>query len=331
MRYKMKKVFNEAKIIIKILLIAWLEGRALSVTKKIKMKKELEVKAKLQLNQILNRLELEIKKKKPYSYWPVAQISLAKQLLKPDALKNFLRCEKIKETMNETYALFLIKEYFVVNAKIRQYRFPKEILQDYAIGNPVPFCLDRKTSGNTVHHLYHIFKYLDFLGQDSKKNLQLIKEIHEFGGGYGNMCRLFINFGFQGRYLIQDLPILNVLQKFFLKNIALQNEILKKKCPAFKNIVFTDEVPLLSSKLNNKRLYVATWSLSECPPEVRKQQHSVLNKCSYFMIGFRESFEGLNNKEYFAALCLTRPDIFWKAVPIPHLPESYYLFGKPKL
>ena len=327
----MKKVFNKAKEIIKVVLVAWLEGRALSVTKKIKTKKELEVKAKLQLNQILNLLELEIKKRIPHSYWPVAQISLAKQLLKPDALKNFLRCEKIKETMNETYALFLIKEYFVVLTKIYQYKFNKAILQDYAIGNPVPFCLNRKTSGNLVHHLYHIFKYLDFLGQNSQKKLFELSEIYEFGGGYGNMCRLFFKLGFRGRYYIQDLPILNVLQKFFLGNIALQNEILKKKWPAFKNIVFTDEVPLLSSKLNNKRLYVATWSLSECPPKVRKQQHSVLNKCNYFLIGFRESFEGLNNKEYFAALCSTRPDISWKVVPIPHLPESYYLFGKPKL
>jgi hypothetical protein len=49
----------------------------------------------------------------------------------------------------------------------------------------------------------------------------------------------------------------------------------------------------------NKNLFVATWSLSESPIEIRRSIELVLNKFDFIFITFQEYFDELNNVDYF--------------------------------
>ena len=52
-----------------------------------------------------------------------------------------------------------------------------------------------------------------------KKNILDHDLLIEFGGGYGSMCRLIKNMGYEVFYIIYDLKHLNLIQEYFLSNI----------------------------------------------------------------------------------------------------------------
>ena len=55
-----------------------------------------------------------------------------------------------------------------------------KLLSENEIGNPVPYFLYKKSSGNRIRHVYHLYKYLKYNTLDT--NLFI-----EIGGGYGCM------------------------------------------------------------------------------------------------------------------------------------------------
>ena len=69
-------------------------------------------------------------------------------------------------------------------------------------------------STNTIHHLYHLYKYLSY------RNLKISefksKRIIEWGGGYGNMAKILIELGITGNYLIVDIPEFITIQYIYL-------------------------------------------------------------------------------------------------------------------
>ena len=95
-----------------------------------------------------------------------------------------------------------------------------------------------------------------------------LQEIVEFGGGYGSFFRLLKNLGYTNKYFIYDLPVMCAIQKFYLKNVFLP-------CP---NTETLSNLKWLSGAASNvsdnvinldESLFMATWSLSECPYDLR--------------------------------------------------------------
>ena len=107
-------------------------------------------------------------------FWRTSQSQALSELLHDKGLMNFLRLPTIQRTMYESYAPFLIKEYIWVKRKLR--KEPGEgsrfIIEDN-VGNPVPFLLNSSTSGNLIHHLYHVLKFNEFLGGAFKISTRL--------------------------------------------------------------------------------------------------------------------------------------------------------------
>lgn len=120
----------------------------------------------------------------------------------------------------------------------------------------------------------------------------------EFGGGYGNLCRLIHKLGFQGKYIIFDLPVFSALQKYYLKLSGL---------PVFEEIIATgifciNDIKKLIKILRkytptdkDKNLFIATWSLSESPLHVRRKISEFFPMYGYYLIGYQDKFGEIDN------------------------------------
>merc|ERR1711991_654441 len=121
-----------------------------------------------------------------------------------------------------------------------------------------------------------------------------IKKVFEFGGGSGCMARIFSKINKNIEYNIFDTQVVNLLQYYYLKHNGL-------------NVGFEkDKKIFLSSNFNNLNkkndLFIANWSLSEVPYDLRKKFYKIISQSKFILICFQEKFEDMNNLKYFENL-----------------------------
>lgn len=139
----------------------------------------------------------------------------------------------------------------------------KKLLEEDYLGKPL--ILNRKylTSHNSVHQLFHISKYLE----TTNCNLNIIKTVIEWGGGYGCLAKIFRRLVPQPMtYILVDTPLFCCLQWLYLsvifgeKNVNLLLEPRSKIITNKINIVPVELVERLNLKAN---IFISTWGLSE--------------------------------------------------------------------
>jgi hypothetical protein len=235
----------------------------------------------------------------------------------------FLRYPVVRKTM------FVVKDAYLRNELQHLRDSPlwaarwQPALRETRVGNPDPLWLYPWSSGNTVHHLYHICRLTEAVGANPEK----IGYIFEFGGGYGNLCRLFHRIGFRGRYTIFDLPHFSALQNFYLR-AAGASDLGGGLCLTTNEDEASRE---LQKMADGRSLLVATWSLSEAPLAARRLVADHLPRFDYILIAYRDTFGGVDNDAYFRQVgqrlssthdCVTEP--------IAHLPQNNYFFAARK-
>lgn len=192
---------------------------------------------------------------------------------------------------------------------------------------PYPYLLYPRTSGNAVHLAYSLSKFISA----TKCNLEKLSGILEFGGGYGGMARIIHNLKFQGSYTIFDLPEFLLLQRFFLsmQNVKCALEEERSDCKAPIRLI--SSVQGLNQELGameDSLALIATWSLSEVPLDLRSEFLSAIPAPQYFLFGYQEHWEQIDNIAYFRTLKNKYPNYLWIDEPVAHLPGNHYLFGK---
>lgn len=194
----------------------------------------------------------------------------------------------------------------------------KNAVTETWIGYPPPYAYLPVSSGNLIHNAHSAAQLKDFSGVDFSS----LEMIVEFGGGYGSMARFMFNIGFRGTYIIFDLPEFLILQEYFLTLVGMVD-----------NVVFIDTPEKLAAALGSKKvdLLIATWSLSESPIHLRDVILNIVKKPQYFLVGYQESFDGMDNESYFEKLVSQRQEYLWKTFPIIHLPRNHYLIGERKM
>lgn len=196
----------------------------------------------------------------------------------------------------------------------------EKLLKEDKIGNPPSYKDFPKSSGNLIHHTYSLIEFTKHSGKDVKT----MNTIIEFGGGYGSFSRLCFRAGFKGTYIIYDLPEYSAFQDYFLSSIDLNLKIVKNKIINEPGTVcLINDIKLIKNSINAD-LFIALWSLSECPIELRENFSNQINKCSSLLIGFQEKFENIANLEYFNSNY--GENYGSKIIPINHMPQNYYLF-----
>ena len=219
------------------------------------------------------------------------------------------------------YPMFYVADELEFNSlkKRNNWNELSKLLAEDKIGNPAPYKQFPKSSGNLLHHAYSLFEYLDHSG----KKLEATNTIFEFGGGYGSFCRLCYRNGFKGTYIIFDLPEYSAFQDYFLSSLDLNLKIYRNKLSTEANSVcLINDLSVLDTTIHAD-LFIALWSLSECPLELREKLKPIFTKSPSLLIGFQEKFEVIDNVQYFNNQFNAASGASISA--IKHMPGNFYL------
>ena len=243
--------------------------------------------------------------------------------------REFLRWDVIVYTMYVGDARCIRQELKHLKRSSKWNTCWKTLIEESSVGNPRRSAMFPRSSGNVIHHTYHLCQLEEKTGIKIG-NLGLVLE---FGGGYGSMCRLIHKLGFSGRYVIVDLPEFSALQRFYLQLVGVPI------CPmdsAEKNGAITVSdvhsiAKYIPASFTSKSAFIATWSISETPLEVRQSIMALVSQFDVFLIAYQERFHDVDNVSFFANWRgAIGGSLNWFDEQINHLPGNRYLFGMKK-
>lgn len=216
-------------------------------------------------------------------------------LIKNKNFLNFLQNTSVQKMFFIHNRLFLIK-YFLKMFFSKKWNMWKKLLKESGVGNPVRYFLLPFTSGNKIFQAYHLKKYEDTMNV-SLKNFDLV---FEFGGGYGNMATNLYKLNKNTKYFIFDTFEVSLLQYYYLRRNNLKPRL---ESNSLGNINLFFSIKKLKRNLkkfkNKKKLFIANWSLSEVPLNLREELKFIFNEFDYQIISFQNNFENINNYKYF--------------------------------
>lgn len=241
-------------------------------------------------------------------------------------LLNFLQIGFIQHMFFIHNRFFLILELIQLY-KDKNWLLWKKIIKEDNIGNPVKFFIYPFSSGNKIHQAFHLRKF----SQLSKMNLKNFTNVIEFGGGYGNMAKMFHKINRNISYTIFDTIELNLLQYYYLKKSDLNVTLGLNK---YLRINLLNKVSDLKKKVkllkkNDKNLLIANWSLSEVPLKFRNELFFIFKKIDNQIISYQEKFEKIDNQKYFEKINLYNKKNKRKSriININGRPKNFYLFS----
>lgn len=258
--------------------------------------------------------------------WTKYQKQLAKTILARDP-RNFLSWDIISSSMYFNPPSVEYTSLLNLNNSVQW----EQAIQEDKIGYPPKYKLYKKSSGNLIHHAYALSRVTEKFNIDVKQ----IKNVFEFGGGYGSFCRMMFKYGYDSNYFIYDLPLFSNLQNYFLKSVNIQLKI-SALVPSQDATINNNQVYLFSGNIdeyknvtdNETDLFVALWSLSESPLELRDQVLGKLSNIKYFLIGYQEDFHGIDNVAYFENMRNKMQNYEWFDYQINHIKGNRYMLGK---
>lgn len=288
--------------------------------KKLNEPSELEKKLISELKKGIKSLpDIEISGSGALEAWNNNRRLLRKIMLENDP-RNFLNFKVIQNTM---FYEPDIKELKYIK-KHKNFDILKKAITESEIGNPKPLYALKSSSGNLIHHAYSLLQCFDNI-----ENIKDYNRIIEFGGGYGSMCRLCYNLGFNKEYIIFDLEEFNLLQKYFLKSIGLNNIKLNQGNGSNNFVGLINNLQIMENicrKNNGKTLFISTWSISEVSLELRDKIFGILAPNTY-LIAYQYYFSGIDNIAYFKKFSSIRNNYKWNDYEISHLKNNRYLIG----
>lgn len=271
----------------------------------VELKKE-NAAEKNNKNELLNSIKkISSKKITGKNAWDRYRQKLRLYILGNDP-RNFLRWEPVKGSMFHNANKCELD--YLMNSDWN--KWSRAIIETW-VGNPPRYRYYKKSSGNLIHTTYNLSRLVDHYKIDIKK----IDKIIEFGAGYGCMAKLINTLSFTGKYVIFDIPEFLALQKYYLRSTNTNG-----------NFDFIDQMEKLED--SNPDIFIATWSLSESPLEIRDEFLRKIGKPKYVLIAYQANFESMDNIKYFQEYKKNNQDYDWLDYEISHLPKNYYLIGK---
>jgi len=176
---------------------------------------------------------------------------------------SFLRNDVIRSSMFVTKRGKLLKHELSYLEKNLDKRIIKFLLEEESVGDPILLNSKYLTSHNTIHHLYHLVFFIKKLNVD----LDEFKSVVEWGGGYGNLARLFMKMNPSFKtYTIIDVPLFSCLQWIYLSSVfgpEKVNLIKDDKCKIEKGKINLLPLCFLDNFSLDSELFISTWALNE--------------------------------------------------------------------
>lgn len=254
-----------------------------------------------------------------------------RNLILDDDPREFLRWQVISGTMFAKYASYVETELKYLKTRLDWKIRWSTAIEESSVGHPMPYWRCPHSSGNLIHHAYHLAQF------ERKTDLAAnsINFIFEFGGGYGSMCRLLHNLGFEGRYVLFDLAPFSALQEFFLKSIGITVRSADTFKTAKRGVICISDFEQLQAILSDRfegsdSMFIATWSISEAPVTVRNSIFPIVSAFNEFLIAYQHQFQGVDNIAFFEEWKASQRDIEWYEWEIEHMTGNRYLVGSRK-
>ena len=143
----------------------------------------------------------------------------------------------------------------------------------------------------------------------ARRRIDDTEVIVEFGAGYGLMCNaLMTNLRFSGLYIIFDTPVMIAIQRFFLESNgvrvyasvdsfrrveSMSGVVLVSTMADLKQIVALAAIDnwdngLLRGRRRRATTFVAHWSLSEAPTELRNAVLQLVKGFDHFFLAYQD-------------------------------------------
>jgi putative sugar O-methyltransferase len=179
---------------------------------------------------------------------------------------SFLRDPLIRTTMViADFGQVLKQELTMLEKKYSEDRLKVLLEEDY-VGGPIIINSKYLTSHNSIHHLFHLTKYLN----KAKFTIDEISTVVEWGGGYGNLAKIFKRLNLVDHtYIIIDTPLFSSIQWLYLstilgkENVNLLQSSKDIICPGKINLI---PICFLDDHQISADLFISTWALSESSP-----------------------------------------------------------------
>lgn len=198
-------------------------------------------------------------------HWRILNKEYEEYLRAKNIPLNFLRDKVIGYTMFVSSGGDVMKAELDFLESIYEKDDLSKYLAEEAVGLPILMNSRYATSHNSIHHLYHISRFLFKTGAD----LDSLKTVIEWGGGYGNLAKIFLRLRDKAQditYVIIDTPLFSCIQWLYLSAVLGRGRVhmIKEGKDAIIcgmiNIVPLGFVEKVTIKPD---LFISTWALSE--------------------------------------------------------------------
>jgi hypothetical protein len=231
--------------------------------------------------------------------------------LNNENIVNFQNWYEIRTTMiadvNNVEYEYLITE--------NRWEIWKDKLKEFVL-KPNNHSIYSESSTNNLHHAYS----LQILIENTGYRLNEFDDIVEFGGGYGNVCRLFNVWGHNKSYYLYDIPELIQIQKYYLE---------KNNC--LDNISYKTGFDVIDT-VNGNSLFLGMWSLSEVPISERAVLLENLKffDCNNIFLAMGGMFQNENNINWLNNIIIPKLKTLnheIKLIKIKHFADMFYFIS----
>ncbi len=197
------------------------------------------------------------------------------------------------------------------------------LLEEDYIGDPLIVHSEYLTTYNSIDHLYHLVRF----EKRTKHDPSAFRHVVEWGGGYGNMAKLFRRMSSNATYVIIDTPLFNCLQWLYLSTIFGESAIhvIRNKSDSIRrgkiNIL---PLAFLSSYKGRADLFLSTWAL--CESSKFSMDYVARRRwfaAKHLLLAYQKSDERLSDADYVGTLAKKDNATI---VPVDFQPDNYYAF-----
>ena len=249
--------------------------------------------------------------------WATAMNRLRHLILHADP-RAFLRWDVIIERMAVRHSPMTPIELAALEARPDWESRWKPAIRECAAGRPFRYLGWPESSEHLIQTAYALARLELLVGRPVTE----WGTVFEFGGGFGSLCRLLHQLGFRGRYVIFDLPPFTLLQRFYLRSAGIIRD-------DDDRIVLTSDLAELERQVaalpaDAWAMFVACWSLSETPLELRARVRPLVERIGRYALAYQERYGEVDNVDYFRRAWLpgTR-----RSQRIVHREADHFLVG----
>lgn len=203
----------------------------------------------------------------------------------------------------------------------------ERLLREPTVGEPTITQWRYRASHNTIHHAQHLIKF----SNETHRDLRDVRTVVEWGGGYGNLARIFRLLNAHATYILIDLPVFAYIQAVYLSAIFGPDVVRVVTDPTVPippgtfAIIPLDENHLRARAVRNADLFISTWALSESTNYAQQ----FVEEQAYFgaqalLIAHQEASEDMRYADDILTHLSGYRTVFHER--IPYLKQNFYLF-----